>query len=326
MPDKKKAVEDLMLDLTKSVPIERKMALEQIQKLPADKSVLALDAVLAVLQHDDNDEVRKWAAETLGKLGERINAPRGIIAGEEDVVGLMEVGMKSMIAGPLRQILMDGSDSEAVRISVVRALGSIGGPEVAKVLVDAINDSTLTKPIQYDFGDSYGVVNSIVDAAGRTKDSGAVTPLMNLWAGTPNNDVRTHIAGALGSIGDARATSMLIAAVGEKDHEDLRRAAAKALVDVRAKYEGDISQTLLKSATLYHDPELMKCYMDYQKKLDVIHEKIEDTARQGIGKLPEKDRRTALALFNKVTGTAPVVKWAEKHNSDEEKKKKLTTA
>ena len=138
---------------------------------------------------DDDFDVRRHAAEALGKLGDK------------------------RAVDPLINALSD--DDFWVRLSAAEALGRLGDTRAVDPLIKMLSD------------DYSGVRRDAAEALGLLADKRAVDPLIEALADNDSH-VRREAAEALGRLGDKRAVDPLIEALADDDSGG-RRSAAEAL-------------------------------------------------------------------------------------------------
>lgn len=188
----------------------------------------AVDPLIVLLMDDKDDEVRKNAAEVLGKIGDRraveplittLNDRRvrhyAIMAlgeiGDEMAVGALISSLKyeevsddaiyalvktgGKVIEPLIIALKDGDKS--VRSNAAYALGEIGDKMAVDALVSALKD------------ESDSVRSSAVVALGIIGDERTVEYLIDVLKGGGDWSVRADAAWALGEIKDRRAMEPL---------------------------------------------------------------------------------------------------------------------
>ena len=162
---------------------------------------------------DDDSDVRRHAAEALGKLGDKraVDPLINALADDDSIVrrdaaeALGLLGDKRAV-DPLIKAL--GDKEEWVRRTAAKALEQLGQPEWA----------------QYVRGD-----DDDFRRLGSSKDPRAVDPLIKALA-EPDYiyDIRQAVAKALGHLGDKRAIDPLIKALADNDSM-VRKVAAEAL-------------------------------------------------------------------------------------------------
>ncbi len=155
--------------------------------------------VATLLAHDDPD-ARRHAAEALAASG-----------------GLTPI---AALAAALRD------DNKGVRDAVARSLCSIGGPNVARAIVEQIaNENIVTRNLAAELLQKLGTIavdalvpylhdqnqdvrKIAVDVLGAIKDPGPVQPILELFS-DPDPNVVVSAVEALGNIGSAAAVSAL---------------------------------------------------------------------------------------------------------------------
>jgi HEAT repeat protein len=228
----------------------------------------AMDALLGLLSDEDSD-VRRSAADALGKLGEAAATPKvldgliGLFSDKDQWVRLSGVfaldKMKETAATPavLDALLGRLSDEDdLVRISAVFALGKMKKAAATPKVLDALL-GLLTherNDVRWSAADALGQLGEaaatpkVLDALlGRLSDeeSNVRRSAADALAATPkmldpllgllthgNSDVRRSVADALGKLGEAAATpKVLDALLGWLSDEDgsVRRSVADAL-------------------------------------------------------------------------------------------------
>lgn len=210
----------------------------------------AAPALIEILKGDD-PELRYWAADALGKIGDPL-AVTELIAALRDpfeavrmsaAVALGDLKANAAVAAlgelvvgkipPAKGYrLFNPVDVGAARWMAARALGRIGDPRAVEPLSEALlqNDSDL------------GLF--VAQALGRLGDRRAVPTLLKAAEGRPEPALRGVIE-ALGMLGDARAMPFLLDLL-VSGGEDARHTAAAALGRLR----GQAAVDALKKATL----------------------------------------------------------------------------
>lgn len=197
---------------------------------------------LVPLLHDKYPAVRLSAASALGRLGWRPHGDEESVAYRIAKREWAKLGARAL--EPLIELLGDHDKDE--REKAAQTLGRLGDARAVPALV----------PILLDQGESvHKTVAEALDALGWTPDSdeasvayriakwdwkgcvqlgaGAVEPLIRLLENRNQGaGSRLNAAETLGEIADARAVEPLIATLTGSDDIDVRRAAAKALVDL----------------------------------------------------------------------------------------------
>jgi HEAT repeat protein len=146
--------------------------------LGTNRAHQATDALIAILQNDDNEIVRERAVTALAQIGdERVLEP-----------------------------LMDAVDdaSAFVRNRAIYVLGASGASQVVDVLIEALDHKQAS---------TQGVAAWALGAIGDTR---AYDPLLGLLS-AKKADVRGNAAWALGELGDERAIDALLPMVRDKD-------------------------------------------------------------------------------------------------------------
>jgi HEAT repeat protein len=176
----------------------------------------AVGPLIATLREDDNDQVRRAAAETLDLLAWSPDGGEGgaaYWAAKGQWQKCVEIGRPAVepLIGALKH------HDSLVRQVAARGLGQIGDLRAVEPLIDALRGREDVRAVA-------------AEALGRIDDVRAVEPLLAaLKDGVAG--VRAAAARALGRLGDVRAVERLIAAL--KDHESIvRGAAAEALGEI----------------------------------------------------------------------------------------------
>ena len=178
---------------------------------------------LIVTLKDENPDVRRRVAETLGEIEDE-RAVEPLIKAMDDndtgvrtraAIALWEMGHAGAVE--IEPLIAGLSDpSYFVSKQAAKALGKIGGPQAVEPLIE-----TLTS------GRFYSLQSIAAEELGKVGDDRAVEPLTDALK-HEQALVRKHAAEALGKIGDARAVEPLIKAL-EDESTDVGEKAAKAL-------------------------------------------------------------------------------------------------
>ncbi len=160
-----------------------------------------LDPLLALL-HDEQHEVRQYAALALAWMTEARATRRFVRAHRE------------MVQGALIQALADQESS--VRAAVAQAVGDWGDAQAVEPLLELVQD------------EDREVRRQVVEALGYLKDERALEPLLNAFFTDDDERVRAFAAQSLGNFEDNRAVNALI--LGLQDGQaHVRREAAEML-------------------------------------------------------------------------------------------------
>jgi HEAT repeat protein len=194
-------------------------------------------ALLQAIQHDDDPEVRRLAAEALGKSGQealpdllRLLQDRNPDHRFHAAVALREIGPEAVSAvKPLAKMLRESE--EDLRQAAADCLGAIG-KKALENLLDALQDS---------HAETRQAAASGLAVMGKAADK-AVEPLL-----TALDDkvpaVGHQAARALGAIGAAQAAPALARKVRHKD-EEMRKVAALALVQIGKPAQAEVRPLL----------------------------------------------------------------------------------
>jgi HEAT repeat protein len=174
---------------------------EAAQALADMLDARVLNPLLALL-HDEQHEVRQYAALALAWMTEGRATRRFVRAHRE------------MVQGPLIQALAD--QESGVRAAVVQALGDWGDGRAVEPLLELVQD------------EDREVRRQVVEALGYLKDERALEPLLNAFFTDDDERVRAFAAQSLGNFGDSRAVDKLIQALQDKQSQ-VRRDAAEML-------------------------------------------------------------------------------------------------
>jgi HEAT repeat protein len=169
----------------------RALTCTQVREVVVGLGAPAVPALIQALGDSDWD-VRRAAAEALGKLGD----PQAVPA----LIGAL---------GEWGDLW-----SENVRRAAAEALGKLGDPQAVPALIQALGDS------------DWDVRRAAAEAL--AKIGTPAVPALIQALGDSDWDVRRAAAEALGAIGDPQAIPALIQALGDSGW-DVRRAAAEAL-------------------------------------------------------------------------------------------------
>jgi HEAT repeat protein/energy-coupling factor transporter ATP-binding protein EcfA2 len=219
--------------------------------LTALQSRRSVELLANTLHKEDEDvEVRRFAAEALGKIGNESAIEHLIKAIDDDLpdVRCCVIDALGKIRDPraVEPLIAKLGDSEAdVRWRAARALGKIGDARAIDSLITALCDQNanvrrhaaealrnigvpavpLLVASLHD--PDAGIRRSAVEVLGKIGDSRAVDSLITALRDR-DVGVRKSAAEALGKIGDARAVKPLIGALRDQD-TGVRRSAAEAL-------------------------------------------------------------------------------------------------
>lgn len=193
----------------------------------------ALGPLIESLQ-DENEEIRYWAADSLGKLGDSravpalISALRDPFEAVRMAAGVALGDLKAKEAVPALLDLVSGKTGPgkgyglfapvevgAGRWMAARAVGRIGDPAAVP---------TLAETLRHADGD---LGFFVAEALGELGDRGAVPALLEA-ARKESDPARRGAVEALGRIGDPTAVPLLIHLL-QRGQEDVRLAAAAAL-------------------------------------------------------------------------------------------------
>jgi len=205
-----RAIKPLIDVMKDKFSAERHLAMEPLVKIGTS----SLEPLLAELKSDDPDVVR-IAAAALVKIGD----PRAT----ESLIELFKT-----------------TDSNAVRISLVAALGKIGDKKVIPALLEALSDEL-------------PVVRRLAAASLEKIGQPAVDELIKILKSSDSPALRKSVALVLGKIGDAQAVPPLITALEDSD-DHVRIASAQALGRL------DDERAVIPLINLLHhaDPKLSK--------------------------------------------------------------------
>ena len=172
---------------------------------------------------DDNSDLRYFATQALGNIGDSASIPDLIrvlsdpnaYVRKEAAEALGKVG-DATSAVSLRTIL--GDQEESVRCAVAEALGELKDKSALPELLEHLRDDPRA-----------GVRAAAARAMGQIGDSTAVPDLLNALK-SKKGIIRSAAALALGQIGDVSAINELRRVLGEQDEEqNVHHAAAEAL-------------------------------------------------------------------------------------------------
>ena len=202
-------------------------------------------AVLTVLVHDPGAEIRRTAAESLGKIGDRSALPAvlpllrdpapAVRAAAAQALGRMaSPGDEEAIAGLVRA-LQDPSDT--VKRTAALAIGDIEPllPQLAFV-ADLLRAS--------DVQVRRAAVHTLL-SVGSAQVAGWLLPLLN----DPDVEVRQGAVAALGLSGDARAETALGQRLGQDGSPAVRAEAAYHLGKLRGQQTRLLLQTAVEKET-----------------------------------------------------------------------------
>jgi HEAT repeat protein len=190
--------------------------------------------------YDHTAEVRAYAAETLGIIGDErafyllidVVENCSVDRGKERqgaVIALGEYGDPRAVE-PLINALGDEREDDMFLSSTARSLGKIGDPRAVDALIPLLNNGW------YNYRITPSIKADIIWALGEIGDPRAVDILISSLDDS-SATVRAAAASALGEIGDPRAIDPLRNVVTEDSREVVREAAADALTKLRATEE-----------------------------------------------------------------------------------------
>jgi HEAT repeat protein len=220
------------------IPVERlALLLPHCEKFKDNDNDAQLALYLSALKHR-SEEVRIWAVEALGQLGDRrvVEPLINILENNYSVIrsrattALGQLGRPAI--APLLAALRDekiqvrtgaiealtqlgelaleplktalGDEDDRVRSSAATVLGQLGDNRAVEPLMAALNDKD--GPVRY----------TAARALAKLRDSRAVEPLINVLS-DEDWRVRDRAAKALGLLGDTRAIAPLIVTLGDPD-------------------------------------------------------------------------------------------------------------
>ncbi len=206
------SVESLIVTLKDNNSNVRRFATEALGEIGDPR---AIEPLVTALQ-DEDSEVRGAAAEALDKLGwkpESKEMEAIYLIAKQEWERCVEIGAPAV--EPLIAALKD--KNELVRKAAAEALGKIGDPQAVEPLIDVF------KEIEGYTGEAE--IEALVKIG-----APAVEPLIAALK-AEDSRVRWGAARALGKIGESRAVEALIATLRDKNGF-VRRAAAEALGEI----------------------------------------------------------------------------------------------
>jgi len=242
-----------------------------IQKLKQKRNI---NALVKALTYKKDPNIRKWAADALGELGEK-QAVAPLIAALDD----QETDVKCSAAAALGKLgdpravepLIKSLEDILVRKSAARVLqrlGKVATPGllaalehdnkdvrryVAEILGN-LEDPTAVEPLIKSLGDDDSSVRrSVATALGNLGDLRAVQPLIKLL-----KDGNTDAVTPLGQLGDPQAVQPLLNALSKKQHYTTQNAIKAAL------HKLDDAAIPYFLAALDHDDKAVRRYASEQ--------------------------------------------------------------
>ena len=189
---------------------------------------------LAEVMRAGNEELRYWAADALGKIGDprAIPALVGALGDEYSAVrmsacvALGDLKARDAVAPLIRVVTGKVPSGKGYRLFIPEEVGEVRW--MAARALGKIGDATAVDPLIEVLGSADGDLGLYVaQALGDLRDSRAVPALMEK-ARRRNEPELRGIVEALGRVGDPRARSILLELL-ETGKEDVRHAAAIAL-------------------------------------------------------------------------------------------------
>jgi HEAT repeat protein/3',5'-cyclic AMP phosphodiesterase CpdA len=207
---------------TQTVSLVSGLAIPQllkIQLLEITKSEKAIPELVKALNDEDSD-VRRRAAEALGKIGSDAAIEELVKAlNDEDsdvrrraAEALGKIGSDAAIEELVKAL---NHENSSVRRSVANALLNIGSDAAIEALVKALNH------------EDFYVRKRVTDALGNIGSDAAIPGLVKAL-NDENSSVRSRAAKALSNIGSDAAIPGLVKALNQEDY-DVRMIAANAL-------------------------------------------------------------------------------------------------
>ena len=188
----------------------------------------AVEALIHVLKHDENEDVRGCSAQALGEIGDmRAVEPLIYVLKHDKIPWIRECSAQALgKIGDARAVeaftyALQHDENEDVRIVLAEALGEIGDTYAIEALIHALQH------------DENGDVRMILaEALGEIGDTYAIEPLIHILKHDDVEIVRQSSAEALGKIGDTYAIEALIHALKHDKDENVRRYSAQALGEI----------------------------------------------------------------------------------------------
>jgi len=190
----------------------------------------AVPALVDALKDGDSD-LRDCAASLLGEIGDaRAVEPLVAVLDDPDkgvlaaaIMSLADLADRRAVA-PLAKFILDKTKDDFCRDLAVQSLGALPSPEAIELLTGILKDD----------GEEISLRNTAAIALGTTRDRGAAETLLQM-TGVPNRSLRCGVFWGLGRTGDARAISVLIRCLKNRDEDkNVRQAAAIGLGRSRA--------------------------------------------------------------------------------------------
>lgn len=173
-----------------------------------------LPKLLLFTLEDEDEQVRAWVAQAMGKLGNhRASGPLLAAAREDEHVSVRWLAARSLLElgdyrteGLLLELLQD--KQAGIRLRATELLGMLGAPGAVSPLIHALKDSDRQ------------VRRKAAAALGKLGDRRAVAPLIQALTSSEVSDCDDVVA-APGTLGDSRAVEPLIRMLTDH-HRDVR--------------------------------------------------------------------------------------------------------
>ena len=301
------AMSELRKAFRSSNPVVRAGACHALGRLGLPDSV---EVLAETLRSDGSSAARAAAAGALGRIGgaaarsallEGLNDSRIIEAAAPGLAGLDDPPVDRLAA-----LLEHGTEAE--RQGAATALGIIGDRWYVNKLIGAVNDNALR------------VSRAAIEALGKIKDGRALdTLLMVVQDSEQPGTLRARAAAALGSLGDAQASDVLLEALAEGP-PSLRLRAAEALGYLKVQ---EAVPKLLKVASRDSDAEVRAAAA---AALASIGPAAEDALVSLLGRVSVEERVAAIRLLDSDLGDRLVIRLGKSVSASDPNERVAATA
>jgi HEAT repeat protein len=261
------ALDQLMSMASAALPATREIAIEALGSIHSERSLNRVIEALA----DQNPGVRSSAVKALGNSSSERAVPH-LMALMRNESGTLKSQAAASLARlgaiALPQLISTLKDSQpSIRSLAAESLGEIGSKEAVGPLIELIKT------------DSSGARTEAIAALGRIGDPSAIEPILALMRGgsvtlrkksvaaltrfrdprvvdalvaaltDQSEEVRELAAAGLGEVGDARVLASLERAADRDESPDVRAAAARAIVQLRALNQDQGAKPVQQKAT-----------------------------------------------------------------------------
>ncbi|MCC7570774.1 HEAT repeat domain-containing protein [Candidatus Micrarchaeota archaeon] len=283
-----------LLEILKSTGQSDENRIDAIRQLGNMKEIMAVEPLIRIVSNSYNSPlVRIVAASALGSIGHK---------------GAVEPLIKVLEQNEKDNEVFSWSIND-VRVSIVFALGDLGGDRAI---------SSLTKTLDDEIGQ---VRWAAASALGKTKSPRAVDSLLRKFK-DPVFDNDDAIASALGVLEDEKAVEPLLQYLNDEKNKNRRtlETVALALTKISDKYDEKIATAIIAAASRVNSNYLMEIYVDYQKNKTSIKSNMYDEAEKGISHMPSEQRKwatnklTELRKKEQLTTLIPIKKQDETEN------------